>query len=177
MSRFKHLLLCAAIHLLSQPLTQAQKPVGVPAEPRDTRSDQRTSTNQPTTIAELNEEIRELKAQLDVLRRQNWVVTSHLICAPGFEAQEEDYAQARSRFQTKLIRKGPSPQKQPMPSPPAGVSIVEYTSGDLRLKGWLNRPSDQANKHPAVLYLHGDSLLAPVTGSSLNPTGTLALSS
>src|SRR5439155_19484916 len=30
--------------------------------------------------------------------------------APMVEVQEEDYAQARSRFQTKLTRKGPSPQ-------------------------------------------------------------------
>src|SRR5262245_55824877 len=82
---------------LSLTLAHAQKPIGAPpTAPEDDRN-QRKQTNELTDIQALSEEVKELKTQLDVLRRQNWVVTSHLICAPGFEAQEEDYAQARSR--------------------------------------------------------------------------------
>src|SRR5439155_18054601 len=51
--------------------------------------------------------------------------------APMVEVQEEDYAQARSRFQTKLTRKGPSPQEWARATPPAGVTEVEYASGKL----------------------------------------------
>jgi len=60
-------------------------------------SGQRESTNQPSSILELNEEIRRLKAQVDELRRQNLAVVDHLIYAPGLEVQDEDYAHARSR--------------------------------------------------------------------------------
>ena len=151
--KMKYLLLCAAV-VLPLTITHAQKRIGGPVPPAD-KPDQSKPTSESKDIQALSEEIKELKTQLDVLRRQNWAVTSHLIYAPGFEAQEEDYAQARSRFQTKLIRRGPSPQEQPMPNPPAGVSVADYTSGNLRLKAWINRPSDETGKHPAVLYLHG----------------------
>lgn len=43
-----------------------------------------------------------------------------------------------------------------MTSPPAGVSTVEFPSGDLRLKAWVNAPrADHAKKRPAVVFLHG----------------------
>jgi formylglycine-generating enzyme required for sulfatase activity/dienelactone hydrolase len=154
MSNPKSFLLCLAV-FLSLTLTHAQKPIGGPAPPADNKPDQSKQTSESKDIQALSEEIKELKTQLDLLRRQNWAVTSHLIYAPGFEAEDEDYAQARSRFQTKLIHRGPSPQEQPMPSPAAGVNVVEYMSGGLRLKAWLNRLSDEPSKHPAVLCLHG----------------------
>jgi hypothetical protein len=75
--------------------------------------------------------------------------------APLVAVQDEDYAQARSRFRTKLTRKGPSPQAGGLVKPPAGVSQVEYRSGELRLKAWVNHPADESRKHPAVLFLHG----------------------
>jgi dipeptidyl aminopeptidase/acylaminoacyl peptidase len=72
---------------------------------------------------------------------------------PGLELQAEDYAKARSTFRTKLLRKGPAPQRwQPLRLPP-GVKEVEYRSGELRLKAWMSPP--QQGKSPAVLYLHG----------------------
>src|SRR5262249_40398988 len=89
------------------------------------------------------------------LRVQNKTMENHLLFAPGVEILDEDYAQARSRFRTKLVRKGPSPQGWTPTKPPEGVSEVEYASGELRLKAWVNRPTDQARKYPAVLYLHG----------------------
>ncbi len=75
--------------------------------------------------------------------------------APVVEIQNEDYAQARAKFRAKLLRQGPSPQEGSPVKPPAGVSQVEYPSGELRLRAWLNRPADQDRKHPAVLFLHG----------------------
>jgi dipeptidyl aminopeptidase/acylaminoacyl peptidase len=79
---------------------------------------------------------------------------------PSFEpevaVQTEEYAKVRKDFRTKLLRRGPSPQQEPMPDPPSGVSAVEYPSGDLRLKAWIN-PSQRGDekKRPAVLFLHG----------------------
>jgi dienelactone hydrolase len=78
---------------------------------------------------------------------------------PSFEPQvaiqAEDYARIRKQFRTKLLREGPAPQKEAMPEPPAGVSLVEFPSGELRLKGWMSRPPGEANKRAAVLFLHG----------------------
>jgi dipeptidyl aminopeptidase/acylaminoacyl peptidase len=75
--------------------------------------------------------------------------------APEVEVQDEDYAAARTRFQTRLVRKMPAPQPWSPIRPPAGVSEVEIPSGELRLKAWVNRPADGSGKHPAVLFLHG----------------------
>jgi dipeptidyl aminopeptidase/acylaminoacyl peptidase len=74
----------------------------------------------------------------------------------GLELQSEDYAKVRASFRTKLLKKAAAPQRwQKVPVPP-GVSLIEYRSGELTLKAWVNRPvGDTARKHPAVLYLHG----------------------
>jgi dipeptidyl aminopeptidase/acylaminoacyl peptidase len=78
------------------------------------------------------------------------------VATPGLEPQDEDYAEARKQFLTKLIRQGPSWQSWKKLTPPAGVSEVEYPSGNLRLKAWINRPTDaDKRKHPAVLFIHG----------------------
>jgi dipeptidyl aminopeptidase/acylaminoacyl peptidase len=75
---------------------------------------------------------------------------------PGLELQQEDYAVARGKFRTKLLRKGPAPQRWQLVQAPPGVLEVEYRSGELTLKAWTHRPTgDQTSKHPAVLYLHG----------------------
>lgn len=73
----------------------------------------------------------------------------------GLELQQEDYAKVRSRFRTKLLRKGPSPQRSQAVKAPQGVTVVEYVSGDLRLKAWVNRPVKEKSKQPTVLFLHG----------------------
>jgi dipeptidyl aminopeptidase/acylaminoacyl peptidase len=75
--------------------------------------------------------------------------------APVVEVQHEDYAEARSRFRTKLLRHGPAPQPWSPVKPPEGAAEVEYPSGDLRLKAWVNRPAEAGHKRPAVLLLHG----------------------
>ncbi len=140
--------------LLLQP-AHAQKPTAPPAPPEREAGDQRGPTNPAGEIEKLKEEIRQLKVLLDELRRQNSAVVDHLTFVPEVETPQEDYAQARSRFQTKLVRKGPSPQGWSPVRPPAGVSEIEYASGELRLKAWVNRPADEKRQHPAVLFLHG----------------------
>jgi dipeptidyl aminopeptidase/acylaminoacyl peptidase len=75
--------------------------------------------------------------------------------APVVQVQHEDYARARSQFRTTLLRKGPAPQPWTAVKPPEGIAEVEFPSGDLRLKAWLNRPADANRKRPAVLFLHG----------------------
>jgi len=106
-------------------------------------------------IEKLKEEIRQLKTQLDDLRVQSKAIENYLTFAPEMDVQNEDYAQARGRFRTKLLRKGPSPQPWSPVKPPAGVTEVKYLSGELRLKAWVNRPADERRQYPAVLFLHG----------------------
>jgi dipeptidyl aminopeptidase/acylaminoacyl peptidase len=64
-------------------------------------------------------------------------------------------ASARKGFVTKLRVRGSAPQGYQKEKPPAGVKEVEYTSGDLKLKGWLSADSSDGKKRPAVVYLHG----------------------
>jgi dipeptidyl aminopeptidase/acylaminoacyl peptidase len=67
----------------------------------------------------------------------------------------EDLASARKGFVSQLRVRGPAPQRYVNSKPPAGVKQVEYTSGDLKLKGWLSVHRDDGKKRPAVIYLHG----------------------
>jgi formylglycine-generating enzyme required for sulfatase activity len=135
--------------------TAAQEPPASPAAAGRGLGDQLGQTDTAKEIENLREEIRQLKAQVGELRSKSKSIENHLLFAPGMEAQNEEYTQARSRFQTKLVRKGPSPQGWTPTKPPEGVSEVEYPSGELRLKAWVNRPTDQNRKYPAVLFLHG----------------------
>ncbi len=90
----------------------------------------------------------------EVLQRQQQERQSAAF-APAVTIQEQDYAQARRHFKTKLTRKGPSPQPSQPVKPPQGVTEVEYVSGDLHLKAWLQQLRGETRKHPAVLFLHG----------------------
>jgi dienelactone hydrolase len=78
------------------------------------------------------------------------------VAAPtSFPEQTEDYAEARAKFQTKLVRRGPAPQEGEEEPAPAGVRPVEYNSAGLRLKAWVSGPPPAGGRHPAVLFLHG----------------------
>src|SRR5262245_28527600 len=76
----------------------------------------------------------------------------------GLELQTEDYAKARSHFQTHLLRRGPSPQPWTPSPPPAGAALVNYSTNPV-LKAWISaaNPANAAPelKRPAVLFLHG----------------------
>jgi len=69
-------------------------------------------------------------------------------------AVADELASARKGFVTKLRVRGPAPQRYQNDTPPAGVKEVEYSSGDLKLKGWLGG-SEGGKRRPAVVYLHG----------------------
>src|ERR1700741_797571 len=80
---------------------------------------------------------------------------------PEVQIQAEDYVEVRRTFRTKLTREGSAPQDQQSQRPPADVSEVEFKSGKLRLKGWINRPSEVRRKGPAILFLHGGFAFGP----------------
>jgi dipeptidyl aminopeptidase/acylaminoacyl peptidase len=87
-------------------------------------------------------------------------VFSFLICpmenaAAQVAIQSEDYAQARAAFRTKLLLKGPAPQKSTPAKVPADVKIVQYAVGDLKLSAWIGLPKNRQPKMPAVLFVHG----------------------
>ncbi len=70
-------------------------------------------------------------------------------------ADNNDLAAARAKFTTKLTKRGPAPQDWQPTKPPPGVRVVEYQSGDLKLKGWLSADPGDGQRHPAVVFLHG----------------------
>ncbi len=87
-------------------------------------------------------------------------------CQPGIEpgtqqtpsgsvSPADDLAAARKGFVTRLRVRGPAPQQYQDFEPPTGVKEVTYTSGDLKLKGWLSADVGDGKKRPAVVYLHG----------------------
>jgi formylglycine-generating enzyme required for sulfatase activity len=147
--------LCLAALLLSLLPAQAQKG-GAPKPPTgNLGADKREPADPATEIEKLKEEIRRLKAELAEQRRQTTAIVNHLTWTPEVDVQQEDYAEARSRFRTKLLRQGPAPQAWAPVNPPAEVTEIDYSSGELRLKAWVNRPADESRQYPAVLYLHG----------------------
>lgn len=73
----------------------------------------------------------------------------------SFPEQTQDYADARKAFETTLTHQGPAPQPWEEEQPPEDVEEVEYTSGKLQLKAWVNPPPKRGPKKPAVLFLHG----------------------
>ena len=75
---------------------------------------------------------------------------------PEVQIQSEDYAETRRHFRTRLLREGPSPQRDVLTlRPPDYVDEVEFPSGGLRLKAWLSGHRQTDEKLPAVLFLHG----------------------
>src|SRR6267378_4487810 len=75
---------------------------------------------------------------------------------PEVQIQQQDYAEIRSHFHTKLLREAASPQREVIAlRPPDYVDVVEYPSGALRLKAWLSGQRRATQKLPAILFLHG----------------------
>jgi dipeptidyl aminopeptidase/acylaminoacyl peptidase len=73
----------------------------------------------------------------------------------------EDYALARARFRTRLVKRGPAPDRGDPLSPPPGARRMSYRSGDLELAAWLSEDAGAAaaKRRPAVLFLHGGNAL------------------
>ena len=96
--------------------------------------------------------------------------------APMVAIQKEDYAVVRGRFHTKMVSgAGVLPagwfSREPVGAPPAGAEEAEYSSGGMRLKGWISAAARDGSagdgaaggavkKKPAVLFLHGGFYLA-----------------
>jgi dienelactone hydrolase len=72
------------------------------------------------------------------------------------ELQSEQYAEARKSFRTVLRIKGPSPQALPLNTDfPPEIQSIEYMSGGLKLKAYVDPAPADGQKRPAVLFLHG----------------------
>ena len=70
---------------------------------------------------------------------------------------ETSYLERRAAFETRLVRRGPSPQPYRLQSPPSGVRAVVYPSGPLSLEAWVAFPEGlpPGGKVPAVVFFHG----------------------
>ncbi|MGL4094524.1 alpha/beta hydrolase family protein [Agrobacterium cavarae] len=77
---------------------------------------------------------------------------------PVLPLENEDYARARERFQTHLLRKMSAPEKsEPLGTPP-GARRVTYPggpNGSIELVAWLSEYVPENKLKPAVLFLHG----------------------
>ena len=79
---------------------------------------------------------------------------------PSVAIQKEDLTTARGRFKSQIARQGPPPTEWPDLKTPSGAVEIVYSSGDLKLKAWLSKPTDKS-KHQAVLFLHPGFALYP----------------
>lgn len=73
-------------------------------------------------------------------------------------APASDYAAARARFHTHLVKHGPSSPNGRPHTLPDDAHAVDYESGGLRLRAWRSRAAD-AGRRPAVLFVHGGGSL------------------
>lgn len=72
--------------------------------------------------------------------------------------EKEDYAEARRRFRTHLLKHGPAPEASPPLGTPPGAQKVLYhggPDGSLELIAWLSHYEASGKPKPAVLFLHG----------------------
>jgi dipeptidyl aminopeptidase/acylaminoacyl peptidase len=72
----------------------------------------------------------------------------------GLELQKEDYAVARTKFRTRLIRLMSSPQRFEDDPPFGNITEAKFESDKVELKAWVNLPAPGMTDCPAVLYLH-----------------------
>lgn len=85
------------------------------------------------------------------------------------KARAKDLALARKGFESRLLVRGPAPQSYQNTTPKAGVNEVEFTSGELKLKGWLLADANDGQKRPAVVFLHGGWAFADVDWEDAEP--------
>ncbi len=72
--------------------------------------------------------------------------------------ERQDYANARQRFHTHLVRKMPAPEKSSALGTPPGAQRVTYPGGPngaIELVAWLSHYQPSKTLKPAVLFLHG----------------------
>lgn len=144
-----------AMSTLQIPQARALQPIPIGAPPASEAENLPKDEGALGDFNALREEVHRLRADLASTQNQLRSLISHVTFVPELAETTEDYATARKGFRTKLLRQGPSPQSSPPVTAPTGVSEVEYPSGNLKLKAWINRPAKEGAKRPAVLYLHG----------------------
>ncbi|MDM9626762.1 alpha/beta fold hydrolase [Rhizobium sp. S152] len=90
------------------------------------------------------------------------------IVANAFEVPKEprlitrDYAKVRNRFRTKLLQKGPAPDKFEPLDAPANADRIFYRSGyggELELTAWVSKYKRGHKSRPGVLFLHGGNAM------------------
>lgn len=72
--------------------------------------------------------------------------------------ERQDYAEARKRFHTHLLRKMAAPEKSSVLGTPPGAERVTYPGGPdglIELVAWLSHYQPSKTLKPAVLFLHG----------------------
>ncbi len=69
--------------------------------------------------------------------------------------RDEDYAEARRRFATKLTTRGEAPQDWIPLETPAGAADLSYTSGGHTLRAFVDPPPADGGPRPGVVFLHG----------------------
>lgn len=86
------------------------------------------------------------------------------VSAGAFEVPDEppqltgDYAEARRNFRTRLVKRGPAPDKFEPWTTASNAETITYRTGDsddLELRAWVSRTPPGARNRPAVLFLHG----------------------
>jgi dipeptidyl aminopeptidase/acylaminoacyl peptidase len=73
-----------------------------------------------------------------------------------------DYANERAHFRTRLLRKGPAPDKYEPLVTPADAEKIFYRSGyggELELAAWVSKYKRTPKPKPAVLFLHGGNAM------------------
>ncbi len=69
-----------------------------------------------------------------------------------------DYAEARRKFTTHLLQKGPAPDDQrPLGTPPEArrITYPGGPDGSIQLVAWISPYEETGKPKPAVLFLHG----------------------
>ncbi|MBX4891992.1 alpha/beta hydrolase family protein [Rhizobium bangladeshense] len=88
--------------------------------------------------------------------------------AAAFDVPDEprlakhDYAEVRRHFRTKLLKKGPAPDKYEPLTAPADAEKIFYRSGyggELELAAWVSRYKRERTARAAVLFLHGGNAM------------------
>ncbi|TCL76027.1 alpha/beta fold hydrolase [Rhizobium sp. BK251] len=73
-----------------------------------------------------------------------------------------DYEKERQHFRTRLLRKGPAPDKYEPLKTPADADQIFYRSGyggELELVAWVSKYKRTPKLKPAVLFLHGGNAM------------------
>ena len=75
---------------------------------------------------------------------------------------KHDYAGVRHHFRTKLLQKGPAPDKYEPLTAPADADRIFYRSGyggELELTAWVSKYKRERKAKPGILFLHGGNAM------------------